>query len=64
MTILHYMTQRDQPPGSRRKACEVCGVMLVKPFDAKMTPLAPWTDDWNYYASSPEACKKLEDVMQ
>jgi hypothetical protein len=37
-TILHLMTQDDQPYGSTRKCCEVCGVI-------------PWnyTDDRKVY---------------
>ncbi len=26
---LHLMTQRDQPYGSVRKCCEICGLMMV-----------------------------------
>lgn len=36
---LHLKTQRDQPYGSVRKCCEVCGVMIY----GEHAPL--WTDD-------------------
>lgn len=37
--ILHLMTQDNQPYGSERRCCELCGVMLIG-ADAPR-----WTDD-------------------
>lgn len=49
MTTLHLMTQRDQPYGSVRKCCEMCGAMLVTRSDAY------WRD--NTYTEDPEHWK-------
>lgn len=44
MTTLHLMTQRDQPYGSQRKCCEMCGLMLVARPDSFWRDHT-WTDE-------------------
>jgi len=48
MLTLHLMTQRDQPYGSVRKCCEMCGVMLV-PRPDSFWLRNTWTDDPSDY---------------
>ena len=43
---LHLITQDDQPYGSRRKCCEVCGAMLHKNLT--------YTDDRDAYKNLPK----------
>jgi len=47
-TVLHLMTQDNQPYGSQRRCCEVCGMMIW--FD----PQPAWTDDRKIYATPPD----------
>ena len=42
-TVLHLMTQDNQPYGSRRRCCEMCGVMIW--FGSQPA----WTDDRELY---------------
>ena len=51
---LHLRTQRDQPYGSERRCCEVCGTMVWPAVQGANTPL--WTDDPVAYESSPNRC--------
>ena len=44
MPTLHLMTQRDQPYGSVRKCCEICGSMMVARPDSFWLKNT-WTDD-------------------
>lgn len=48
MPTLHLMTQRDQPYGSVRKCCEMCGLMLVARPDWFWKEHA-WVDDPEHY---------------
>lgn len=57
MPTLHLMTQRDQPYGSVRKCCEMCGVMLVARPDSfwlkhtwtdQPERFIPWPADYGY----------------
>lgn len=48
--VLHLITQRDQPFGSRRKCCERCGVMYALGGENKDA----WTDDPEVYDAPPE----------
>ena len=40
--VLHLMTQRNQPYGSERRCCEVCGRMIA-------STTFPYTDDPDLY---------------
>lgn len=51
MTILHFKTQSDQPYGSQRRCCNMCGMML---WNQPGEP--PWTDDADAYDMSPDRC--------
>ena len=46
--VLHLMTQGNQPYGSQRRCCEICGVMIWG------LPQPAWTDDRKIYAKPPE----------
>lgn len=50
-TTLHLMTQRDQPYGSQRKCCEMCGAMLVTRSDAywQRNTYTDNPDDWKHW---------------
>jgi hypothetical protein len=45
---LHLMTQRDQPYGSERRCCELCGLMLVGRPDS-FWQRHTWTDEPSHY---------------
>lgn len=45
---LHLMTQRGQPYGSRRKCCEMCGLMMVARPDS-FWRAHTWTDDPEFW---------------
>jgi hypothetical protein len=50
-TTLHLMTQRDQPYGSERRCCEICGLMMVGRPDSFWLKNA-WThepDEWTHW---------------
>ncbi len=49
---LHLMTQRDQPYGSVRKCCEICGLMMVD-RDAAFWREHGWVDDPDEYKYHP-----------
>lgn len=51
---LHLRTQRDQPYGSERRCCEVCGVMIWPERQGDATPR--FTDDPSVWRSAPETC--------
>ena len=47
-TTLHLMTQRDQPYGSVRRCCEMCGLMMVnRPYSFWQSHT--WTDEPKHY---------------
>ena len=53
---LHLMTQDNQPYGSSRRCCEICGVMIWP------LPQPQWTEDRQVYMNPPEkyvACNKI-----
>jgi pantetheine-phosphate adenylyltransferase len=55
-TILHLMTQDNQPCGSSRRCCEMCGIMIWP------HPQPAWTSDRKMYQNPPEkyvACREL-----
>ena len=49
---LHLMTQRDQPYGSQRKCCEMCGLMMVARPDSFWREHR-WTDEADHYKHWP-----------
>jgi hypothetical protein len=51
---LHLRTQRDQPYGSERRCCEVCGTMVWPARQGNSTPW--WTDDPASYDVAPNKC--------
>ena len=52
--VIHLKTQRDQPYGSERRCCEICGVMLWG------QPNEPhWTSDPGLYYGSDERCSEV-----
>lgn len=53
MKTLHLKTQRDQPYGSERKCCEVCGVALVG-RSADFWQTNAWTDASEHYHGGHE----------
>ena len=55
MTVLHLMTQRDQPYGSVRQCCERCGKMLGH------VPSEPWTSQPHVYADPPPPFRRCDD---
>lgn len=52
MTTLHLMTQRNQPYGSQRKCCEMCGLMLVARPDSFWRDHT-WTDKPEHFRPWP-----------
>ena len=56
-TVLHLMTQRDQPYGSVRQCCERCGVMIVLGGITK----GAVTDDPNVFDAPPDGYKRCDD---
>lgn len=48
--ILHLMTQRDQPYGSVRRCCEMCGLMMVARPES-FWQHHQWTDEPELYHS-------------
>lgn len=51
---LHLRTQRDQPYGSERRCCEVCGTMVWPERQGDSTPW--WTDEQTEYDVAPNKC--------
>ena len=51
---LHLRTQRDQPYGSERRCCEMCGVMVWPERQGVDTPW--WTDDETAYDTATNKC--------
>lgn len=52
---IHLRTQRNQPYGSERRCCEICGVMVWERVQGHDTP--EWTDDPEFYARSRNRCE-------
>lgn len=52
---LHLRTQNDQPYGSERRCCEICGTMVWPAKQGADTP--DWTDSIEAYAGSPYRCE-------
>lgn len=61
MATLHLMTQRDQPYGSVRKCCEMCGLVLVARPDSFWKEHA-WVDDEGDYKRS-ESLLSVRDFV-
>lgn len=51
---LHLRTQRDQPYGSERRCCEICGTMVWPERQGADTP--EWTDEPAMYDAAPNKC--------
>jgi hypothetical protein len=56
------MTQRDQPYGSQRKCCEMCGVMLVSRPDSFWRNNA-YTDDPDHWKPWPNNTANVPDEL-
>lgn len=53
--MIHLRTQDNQPYGSMRRCCEICGVMIwPERFGVERTPA--WTDDRAAFASAATRC--------
>jgi hypothetical protein len=52
---IHLVTQRDQPYGSERRCCEVCGTMVWPARQGSRTP--EWTDDPEFYSRCENRCE-------
>lgn len=51
---MHYMTQNNQPYGSVRKCCEICGrAAFIEGYQ--------YTEDRGFYNNHPNNCKRLEN---
>jgi hypothetical protein len=59
---LHLMTQRDQPYGSERRCCEICGVMLVAQPDSFWLRHT-WTDNPEHYKHWPAGVTDMGDEL-
>lgn len=53
---LHLRTQDNQPYGSVRRCCEVCGEMVWPEHQGADTP--QWTDDRQEYTASKYRCSE------
>lgn len=62
MTTLHLMTQRDQPYGSERRCCEMCGSMMVNRPDSFWREHT-WTDRPNDYKHWPAGSADDRDEL-
>jgi hypothetical protein len=52
---LHIITQRNQPYGSTRKCCEICGlsiIVILEKIDES------FTDNTSRFCNSPLSCNK------
>jgi hypothetical protein len=58
MRILHLITQRDQPYGSTRRCCEICGLAESRIYE---TIGEAETDDEKKYYDSPLRCSLEEE---
>ena len=56
---LHLRTQRNQPYGSERRCCEMCGAMVWESMQGDKTPR--WTDDEKAYWKAPDNCWASRD---
>lgn len=61
-TTLHLMTQRDQPYGSERRCCEVCGLMMVSRQDS-FWKIHTWTDKPIDYKHWPPGTANVPDEL-
>lgn len=62
MTTLHLMTQRNQPYGSGRRCCEVCGLMMVSRPDS-FWKSNTWTDEESHYKHWPAGEAQVPDEL-
>lgn len=53
---VHLVTQRNQPYGSVRRCCEICGRMC---WPGKEGSARVWTDDQATWEKHPNNCEKV-----
>lgn len=56
--VLHLKTQRGQPPGTERRNCEECGLVIWMP------PVPVWTEDPAIYAKPPPGYLNCKEVAR
>lgn len=59
---LHLKTQRNQPYGSVRRCCEMCGLMLINRPDS-FWEKNTWTDQPEHYKHVPAGVTDMGDEL-
>ena len=54
LSKLHFVSQADQPYGSVRRCCSVCGQMVWPEIQGNDTP--DFTDDYQVWSQATDRC--------